>query len=273
MTFDGEELGLLGSSYFLRHPTVDLEKVRAMVNLDMIGRLSQERLTIFGVPSAKEFRPIVHSAAEAAGLEYEAPGTNAGYFSSSDHFSFYRKDIPVLFAFTGMHKQYHQPEDDWELIDGEGAVRLLQMMHAVTRELANMETGPAFVSEEEQEEEAAATQPADETEEQAAREGRARGGLKVGLRIMPDHAYDEGAGLRIEMVIDDGPAARGGIKDGDIIVQIGDEPVTDINSYMGALKKYKPGDEVDVVVKRNEQQLTLKIKLGASRRRPEPNDD
>jgi aminopeptidase YwaD len=272
MTFDGEELGLLGSSHFVKHPTVALDKVRAMINLDMIGRVSQDHLAIFGVPSAKEFRDVVRRAAEAVGLEYEAPGTDAGFFSSSDQFSFYRQGIPVLFAFTGVHKQYHQPEDDWELIDGEGAVKLLQMMYTVTHELANMETGPVFVSEEEQQEEAT-TQPADEKEDEAHQERPARGGLAVGLRIMPDYAYDGGAGLRVEMVIDNGPAAKGGMKDGDIIVRIADDPVANIYSYMEALNKYKPGDEVDVVVQRDGKEVTLKIKLEASRRRSKPKDD
>ncbi len=271
MTFDGEEQGLLGSKHFVQHPTIDLKKVPAMVNLDMIGRLNLQQLTIFGVPSGKEFRDIVQRAAEGAGLEYAAPGTNAGFFGASDHFSFYRQNIPVLFAFTGVHKQYHQPEDDWELIDADGAVKVLEMMYTVTGELANMETGPAFVSEEEQEKEAT-TQPA-EKEDEADQEPPARGRARLRLGVMPDLAYDQGTGVRVEMVMDGGPAAKGGIKDGDVIVRIADEPVTDINSYMDALKKHEPGDEVEVAVKRDDQQLTLKIKLEASRRRARPNDD
>jgi hypothetical protein len=271
MTFDAEEQGLLGSKHFVEHPTVSLDKVRAMVNLDMIGRLRRNELTIFGVPSGKELRDIVQRAAEAAGLEYAAPGTNAGFFGASDHFSFYRQGIPVLFAFTGVHKQYHQPEDDWELIDGDGAAKLLGMMYTVTSELANMETGPAFVSEEEQEKEAA-TQPAEEKPEDVERERPPRGGLTVRLGIMPDPADDAGTGLRIDTVIDNGPAAKGGMKDGDVIVRIADDPVTDIRSYMAVLRKYKPDDEVDVVVKRGDQQVTLKIKLEVSRRHAQPKD-
>ncbi|MFQ5807122.1 MAG: M28 family peptidase [Phycisphaerae bacterium] len=271
MTFEAEELGLLGSKHFLEHPTVALDEVRAMINLDMIGRLNQERLTLFGVPTGKEFGAILRSAADPAALEFKTPGTNAGYFGSSDHFAFYRKEIPVLFAFTGVHKQYHRPEDDWELIDGEGATKLLQTMHAVVSELANMEAGPTFVSQEEQEEEAT-TRPAEEREEEVAQERPDRRRPRVRLGFMPDYTNEEG-GLLVDAVIPGGPAQKGGMKDGDRIVRIGEYTISDMYSYMDTLKNFKAGDEVEVIVERDGKQVTLKIKLEASRRRPRPDDE
>ena len=144
IAFSAEEMGLLGSAQFVEHPTLALKDVRAMVNFDMIGRLSADKFTIYGLPSGKEFEKLVDRAAEQAGIKYRAPAGGSGMFGASDHASFYDHDIPVLFPFTGVHKQYHSPEDDWELIDAEGAAKILTMFHSVVRDLANLESGPTF---------------------------------------------------------------------------------------------------------------------------------
>jgi hypothetical protein len=274
MTFDGEELGLLGSKHFVRHPTIELQNVRTMINFDMIGRINRNHLTVFGVPSGREFRELLENAAEAAGLEYEAPGLDTGLFSCSDHWPFFRQDIPVLFPFTGIHKQYHQPEDDWELIDSEGAARLLQMIHAVTSQVANMEAGPAFVSKEERER-PAATRPAEPEEPKEAQEDKRHPHPRrpvVRLGIMPD-LTGEAHGLRVEAVMPNGPAQKAGIKDGDCIIKIAAHDVTDVYSYMDALRDRQPGDEVEVVVARDHEKITLKIKLEAAPRRSRPEND
>ncbi|MBU0617062.1 MAG: M28 family peptidase [Planctomycetes bacterium] len=282
MTYDAEELGLLGSHHFLEHPTVEPENIVAMVALDMIGRLNQDRFAIYGVGSGKEFRELLDAPAEKLELTFKAPASGSGWFGGSDHHSFYLKDIPVLFVFTGIHKQYHTPEDDWELIDGEGATKVLQLMHPVISEIASMGERPTFVSAAEEEaardaqkEDEPQVEAGEETdEERAADERPARPGRpRASLRIIPDHAYDGDGGFRVLSVIQDGPAAKAGMKDGDLIVRIADEPVSDIDSYMDALKQHEPGDQVEVVVKRGEEQVKLKVTLGESRRRPEPKDD
>ncbi|GAG27603.1 unnamed protein product, partial [marine sediment metagenome] len=141
IAFDAEEMGLLGSRHFVRNPTVELDQIPAMLNLDMIGRLSQKKFTIFGIPTGEEFPELVEKAAEERGLEYKA---SRGMFGGSDHASFARHDIPALFFFTGMHKEYHQPQDDWELIDAEGATQILELSHDILVHLADMEEGPTF---------------------------------------------------------------------------------------------------------------------------------
>ena len=281
MAFDAEERGLLGSKHFVAHPTVELANVRAMINFDMIGRLDLDKLTIWGLTSAAEFPELVRAAADAAGLSYRAPATDSIQFGASDHFSFYRKDIPVLFPFTGVHKHYNTPEDDWQRIDADGAVRILQMMHAVIGELAGMQTGPTFVAKKEERElrdklerEGVADLDHEDVSEpeQPVNRHRSRRDLRVRLGIMPDFAAEEGTGLRVEAVMEDGPAAKYGLEDGDVITRIGGHAVTDIYSYMDALRKHQPGDEVEVALQRDGKPLTLKVRLEASRRRSEPED-
>jgi hypothetical protein len=282
MTYDAEELGLLGSSYFVDHPTVALDHIVAMVNLDMIGRLRQDQFAIYGVGSAKEFPGLLDAPAHQLALSFQAPTSGSGFFGASDHHSFYLKHIPVLFAFTGVHDQYHTPEDDWELIDGEGATKVLRLLYPVISEIANMNERPTFVSAEQEQAAREAQQedvhPAetgeDVEEHQPADERPARPSRpSASLRIVPDHAYDGVDGLRVLSVIVDGAAAKAGLKDGDLIVRIADQPVRDISSYMEALGQHAPGDEVEVVVKRGGEQVQLKVTLDQSQRRPKPKND
>jgi aminopeptidase YwaD len=282
MTYDAEELGLLGSRYFVDHPTVELEQIVAMVALDMIGRLNLGQFAIYGVGSGKEFRELLDASAEKTPLSFQAPASGSGWFGGSDHHSFYVKNIPVMFVFTGIHKQYHTPEDDWQLIDGDGAIEVLQLIHPVINNLANMAERPTFVSAAEEEaareaqkEEEPQADVEEETEKERAADQRPARPSRpsASLGIVPDHAYDRDDGFRILSVTENGPAAKAGIKDGDLIVRIADEPVNNIYSYMDALKAHEPGEEVEVVVKRGEEQLKLKVTLDESRRRPEPKDD
>ncbi len=278
MTFDGEELGLLGSRHFVDEPTVELEKIRAMINFDMIGRLGNNQFTIFGTGSGKEFRPLLKKAAENLDISYHAPSSDTRFMGGADHFSFYVKDIPVMFAFTGMHAQFHLPTDDWELIDDDGAVKIMRLMHPVIAELANLTTGPVFVPKDEEAEE-----PAEETEtpmdaDQETDTDKAdddaystrrinRGELKVRIGIIPDSAF-KGSGLRAASVIDKTPAAAAGMRDGDTIISIAGKAVSDIQTYVAAVRSHNPGDTVEVVIKRESKELTLKVKLEKARKRP-----
>jgi len=284
ITFDGEELGLLGSRHFADNPTVKIEKIRAMLNFDMIGRMSNDNFTLFGAGSGKEFRGLLENSSQAQDITYRDPRTDSRGASGSDAFSFYIKDIPTMFAFTGIHKLYHMPGDDWELIDDEGAVKILQFLHPVILALADMTEGPEFVAADDEPESphhlwevAPPTNaaPTDDEKPTTAVPKAQRGAvLSVSMRVIPDMAYDQGDGLHVMSPIKGGPAQQAGMKDDDLIVRIGDERITDIYSYMEALKTYEPNDVADVVVQRDGKEVALKVTLGkAQKRRPSGDQD
>lgn len=272
MTFSAEELGLLGSEHYSNNPTVPIDHIKAMINFDMIGRLNQNKLTIEGLDTATEFAPLINAAAASAGLKFSAPGTDDGFFGRSDQASFYHKNIPVLFTFTGEHKQYHKPDDDWELIHHEGAVRLLSMWYPLIDHIANMTDGPTFQKPEKKDAgpvAAADTSGGDKGDKKAAT--TAAGGSdtarpsmpRVRLGIMPSYNEDGKPGMLIDGVAEKGSAHDAGMKDGDRILKIGKFKVSNIQTYMGALSELNPGDEVDIVVDRAGQEVTLKAKLTA----------
>jgi hypothetical protein len=277
ITFSGEELGLLGSEHFVTHPTLALKNIRAMVNFDMIGRLNQHKFTIYGVGSGKEFVELLRQAAEQAGVEYRALSGGGGMFGASDHSSFYSHDIPVLFPFTGVHKQYHQPEDDWELIDAAGATRVLTMFHETVRALASLETGPTFVTlpkggEEEEEEEPPikpAAEHAKEAQADAAKPEKSHTGGEIGRRgrpqvrlgIAPEYSATSQPGVVAATVADGGAAKAAGMLEGDRIIRIGEHPIKDMYGYMEAMREAEPGQTLEVVVVRKDEEVTLKVKL------------
>lgn len=277
ISFSAEEMGLLGSKHFVAHPTVALKDVRMMINLDMIGRLSQDKFTIFGAPSADEFPELLRRAAERADVKYRAATGNT---LGSDHSKFYEAGIPYLFPITGVHKQYHHPDDDWELIDAPGAARILDMLHEIVRTVADMEDGPTFrrivvrarpedlvmkpAAEHEKENldnEIGADGSKQRGEDRAPRRPRVR------LGIAPDFSRTDQPGLVADTVMEGGPAKAAGMKDGDRVMRIGEQPISDIYSYMDVLADLKPGQTVDVVVVRDGKEITLKVKLEASRGR------
>ncbi len=270
MTFDAEELGLLGSKHFVEDPTIDLANIVAMINFDMIGRAENQNLTVFGTASGDTFSDELASAAEAVGLYYQAPVPAGTIFRQSDHASFYDEDIPVMFGSTMLHPQYHQPEDDWELVDSEGAVQLLEAMGRVVASIANAEEPPAFAQLEQDR-----SRPRDRlaaARERAADSGGARSVEGAGesrgddapamprvrLGIVPSYD-DPGPGLLVQSVAPDTPAAKGGMKDGDRIVKIATSDVTDIYGYMSAVRALRPGDSAEIVVQRGPDQVTLKV--------------
>lgn len=269
--FSAEELGLYGSRAFVRKPTVPLSAVKAMINFDMVGRLDLDSFTVFGVPSAAEFAPLVDREAKRLGLEYRAPKSLVG---NSDHAAFLAEEIPYLFPFTGMHSQYHRPEDDVELIDGEGGAKVVRMFDGIIRELATCEHAPAF------------TQPSDDVDPNEAPPAPAFGDPnaqpattrtntrdEVGatemprarLGIIPDYTADGKPGVVVATVVDGGAARAAGIRDGDRIIRIGDRDIKDIYGYMDAMKGRKPDESVEVRVARGADELTLTVKLLAAR--------
>ncbi len=244
IAFTAEEMGLLGSAHFVEDPVVPLEQIRAMINLDMIGRLRHDHLTLFGVPTADEFPRLVAAAAEDAGLTCDTPPTESRLFGASDHMSFYRKNIPVLFAFTGMHRQYHRPPDDWERINPAGAVRVLTMIRELATSLADMTEGPHFA------------QPAQATFEEA----EAPGMPDVRLGFAPD-PQDDGPGVLLSEVVPDGPCDQAGLKPGDRIIRIDGRKLRNLVHYMTIAHQHKPGDEITCVVRRGDRELTVKLRF------------
>lgn len=271
IAFSGEEMGLLGSKHYVQNPTVELSKIRAMINFDMIGRLSNNKFDVWGIPSGKEFEDIVRRAAEPLGIKYGAPSVKADLFGRSDHASFHKKGIPVLFPCTNTHKQYHKPDDDTELIDAEGAVRIIEMTHAVLTELVNMTDGPTFVSDEAPAAPSSSpsSSPSDAApqDQQTASKGDDKAPPRPGVRMGIGPSYDDkGPGVLADSVMEDSAAQKGGMKAGDRIVEIDKRNIDSIYTYMDVLQRYKPGDEIEVIVERGGQRVSLKIKLeGRSR--------
>lgn len=272
VTFSAEEMGLLGSKHLVEDPPVRLEDLRAMINFDMIGRLHQDKFTVFGVPSSPDFATIVADAAAAQGIRYRAAG---GITGNSDHAPFYQHGIPYLFAITGLHKEYHHPNDDWELIDAAGATRVLAMFHQITRTLANLEQGPVFheqteppAPEDELKQPAAEHEPPPAASAGLAQDAPAPGGddpppsrPRVSMRVAPDVSGGAGDGLVIDLVVPGGPAQQAGMQAGDRIIRIAGEEIRDVYGYMEVLAGHPPDEVVDVVVVRAGAELTLRVKL------------
>ncbi len=273
VAFDAEELGLLGSSHFVEHPTLLLENIRGMINLDMIGRLDLDQFVVLGTATAQEFGPLVERAAADVGLACRTPGGTGG--GGSDHAPFIRQHIPSLFLFTGTHVEYHQPEDDWGTLDAEGAVKLLQMSHDILTELANMPAGPIFTEPVRQPEEEPPIKPGIEERNEAAGEfaaaaqtqpamDAAPAGPGMRLGIVPRPVGDGTPGLLVLSVVDGGPAKAAGLQDGDRILKIGSDEVVDHFAYMRILKTTRPGDEAEVVIQRRGETKTLRVRWPAA---------
>jgi hypothetical protein len=232
--FSGEELGLYGSKYFTEHPTTDLSKVDYMINMDMVGRLNDSThvLTIGGYGTSLSWSTILPSKEKSFSIKFDSSGVGP-----SDHTSFYRKNIPVLFFFTGTHKDYHKPGDDVDKINFPGELQIVKYIFKVI-EASDRMSKLAFL----------------QTREQPM--GTMR--FPVSLGIMPDYAFN-GIGVRADGIVDGKIAQKAGIQAGDVIVQLGDYKFSDVVSYMGVLNKFKKGDATKVKVMRGKQELTFDI--------------
>jgi hypothetical protein len=245
--FGGEELGLLGSKHYTENPTVDLDKVQLMVNLDMVGRLDEEKnVYLGGVPTAyglsETLQPFFDtSELKVTSYEHTASGVRS-LFSRSDHYNFYKKNVPSLFFFTGIHQDYHSPRDEANLVNYKGLKLISDLAEKVIDNVANRNDRIEFKALPKLEE---------ESEQMPAR-------MKVSLGVMPDYAH-AGTGLKIDSVIDDRPAKKSGMKDGDIVLKIKDTDITDIYKYMEALSTIEPGSTVKVIIKRNNDEVSLDV--------------
>jgi len=235
MAFSGEEMGLLGSNYFTKHPTIDLTKANYMLNMDMVGRLKQDStLAVYGVGTS----PILKQVVKANNSKFKIIEKESGV-GPSDHTSFYNSDIPVLHFFTGQHEDYHKPGDDTEKLNYEG-----------------METISAYIIDIISDLDDNGKLPFRKTKNESEDVPR----FKVGLGVIPDYLYD-GKGMRIDGVSEDKPAEKAGLQKGDIVVKLGDSLVTDMMSYMRALSTFDNGDKTKVTVKRGDDEVEAEIEF------------
>jgi Peptidase family M28/PDZ domain/PA domain len=239
-SFAGEELGLLGSAAWVKDPTRPLEKAVAMLNMDMIGRIKDDKVYIGGVGTGSTLKPILEQAQAKSGLKIEY---SAGGYAASDHTSFVAKKIPVLFFFSGLHSDYHKPSDTWEKINAESAARLLDLISTTGLQLADAPDRPAFVV-------VAEERPA----------GGSGGGYGPYFGSIPDFGQTEN-GVKFSDVRPGSPAAKAGLKAGDVLIQFGDKPIKNLYDFTDALRRSKVGEVVEVKVLREGQPVSASVKL------------
>ena len=238
VAFSGEEMGLLGSTYYVKHPVRPLTTTYAMLNLDMVGRLGDRKLAVFGTETAKEFPALLDSVTTQD--QMPVSGTGDGY-GSSDHESFYTQNIPVLHFFSGMHEDYHRTTDDWQKIDLNGLVRIAGVAADMAERLATRTASLTYVKVE-------------------ARRPIAGGGYGAYLGTIPDMTESPG-GVRLSGVRAGSPAEEAGLKGGDVLIQLGDHVVKNLYDMTDALNAYKPGDTVTLVFLRDGQRTEGKATL------------
>ncbi|MDZ7877928.1 MAG: M20/M25/M40 family metallo-hydrolase [Saprospiraceae bacterium] len=233
MCFSGEELGLIGSKKFTEKPNFALEKVNYMINMDMIGRYSADKgLIVQGVGTSPLWVKMLEYIPTDIKIVQDSSGVGP-----SDYTSFYLKKLPVLGFFTGGHSDYHKPSDDADKINYEGEKTVLTYIARVV--------------------EATCTFPKMEYSETKQPQNQARS-FKVTMGIMPDYAFDK-KGLRIDGVTDGKPAAKAGLKAGDVILKMGDNDIADVYGYMDALGKFKKGETTKVIVLRGAESISFDI--------------
>ncbi len=233
ITFSGEEMGLLGSNFFTKNPTLDLGQVSYMFNLDMVGRLREDKtLSVSGTGTSPIWPQVLNASNPGFKLVLNESGVGP-----SDHTSFYLSDIPVLHFFTGQHEDYHKPTDDAEKLNYEGMRLISTYLLSLVQELDD-------------DQKLAFRKTKNESEEVPR--------FKVALGVIPDYLFD-GKGMRIDGISEDKPAQKAGLQKGDIVVQLGDSTVVDMMSYMRALSAFEPGDTTTVHVRRNDQSLKASI--------------
>lgn len=241
MAFTGEERGLLGSAYYVRNPRFALESTVAMFNLDMVGRLSDDKLIVYGTGTAKEFDPLVDALGAKLGLKLTK---HEGGFGPSDHSSFYAKKIPVLHLFTGTHSDYHRPSDDADKLNIVGMRKVADYLMECVDATNASEKRPEYVEIKKVE---------------MIGDGDSD---RPYLGTIPDFASN-GEGLALTGVAPGGPAAKAGVMGGDVIVQIGMTKIRGIEDLEVALRQNKPGDKVKISVKRGDKTLELEATLTA----------
>lgn len=241
MAFNAEELGLLGSSHTVNNFPVDVESVVAMINMDMIGRVNEDKdLTIIGTGTSSIWEDLLN---ELNTYDFKLKFNSDG-FGGSDHQSFTLKEVPVLFFFTGIHSDYHRPSDDWDKINLEGQKNILHYIYSVVKDLDGRSERPDYVKV-----------------EREAHGGRG-GYSKVYVGTIPEFGW-QGEGFKLGGVSEGGPAQKAGLQSGDIMIKFGDKKVANIYDFMYAMQEHKPGDVVKVIVLRDGKEKEFDITLEA----------
>ncbi len=244
IAFSGEELGLHGSKYFVSNPPIDLSSVRYMINMDMVGRLndSSKTITVGGYGTS----PLWGTLYGLTGRQKLYSGDLRFVFDSSgtgpsDHTSFYMKDLPVLFYFTGLHGDYHKPSDDFEKINFMGQLQIVKHIFSLVENTADRDEKIAFTKT---------------RERQTTTSAR----FSVTMGIMPDYTFS-GVGVRADGISEGRPAQKAGLKTGDVIIALGEHNITTVESYMQALAKFKKGDKTTVVYQRGNEKLSTQVEF------------
>jgi hypothetical protein len=242
IAFSGEEAGLLGSDYYVKNPLFPLASTYAMVNMDMIGRLRQERLLVYGSATAAEFPALLDSLNGTAYFDLHYSGDGWG---RSDQSSFYGAGKPVLFLFTDLHEDYHRTTDDWQKINADGLAEVADFTVAIVRTLADRRAPLSFIR---------VAPPAPTSAGTASAYG-------AYLGTVPDMA-DSPGGVKLTGVRAGSPADRAGLKGDDIITMIGDSPVPDLQAMTSALRQHKAGDVVVIRFLRDGTERSVSVTLG-----------
>lgn len=239
IAFSGEELGLYGSKYFVENPTIDLSSITCMINMDMVGRMndSTKTITIGGIGTSPTWGTVVNINQQIPfKIKVDSSGTGP-----SDHATFYRKNIPVLFFFTGLHADYHKPTDDFDKINYEGEKNIIKFIETVVDNLDKEKNKLVFTPT---------------REVQTSTTAR----FSVSMGIMPDYTFS-GNGVKVDGVTEGRAAQKAGIQVGDIVIQLGDHIISSMEAYMQTLGKFKKGDKTHVKIKRGEKLMEAAIEF------------
>jgi hypothetical protein len=248
LEFAGEEIGLLGSAYYAGHPDLPLEKAVAMLNMDMIGRVRDGKVYIGGAGTGTNLRPMLEQAVPKYHLNADL-SDNAGFEGSSDHVNFVAKQVPALFFFSGLHADYHKPSDTWDKIDAPDAAKVLDLVADLTDTLRATAARPEFVHV------APASRP-----EMAGGPVGGTSGYGPYFGSVPD--FGEGPkGVKFADVREGSPAAKAGLKAGDVMVEFDGKPIENLYDFTYALRAKQPGDVVKVKVLRGAAPIEATVTL------------
>ncbi|HVG22418.1 MAG TPA: M28 family peptidase, partial [Blastocatellia bacterium] len=249
IAFSGEELGLLGSGAYTKAPLAPLASTVAMLNMDMVGRLRNGSLFVGGVGTSPSWKPLLEKLNEAKGATASSPGNGSQSrfqlglgqdgFGPSDHQSFYVRDVPVLFFFTGTHDDYHKPSDTADKINSEGVAQVAEYVREIAVSVANEPQRIAF----------------NRVKVESKPTG---GGFRVYLGTVPNYS-DQSDGMKLDGVRPGSPAERAGLRAGDVVVRLGKTPIKNVYDYTYALGELRAGEEVEIVIRRDGREMTLKV--------------
>jgi Zn-dependent M28 family amino/carboxypeptidase len=232
MSFSGEEMGLLGSNYFVKNATIPVDSINYMINMDMVGRLKDSTLAVYGVGTSPIFKQVLNAHNDGFKIKENESGVGP-----SDHTSFYLNDVPVLHFFTGQHEDYHKPTDDFDKLNYKGMNQVSDYIFNIITDL-------------------------DDNGELAFRKTKNESDktprFTVTLGVVPDYMYD-GKGMRIDGVSEEKPAQKAGLQKGDVVIQMGEHKVEDMMGYMKALSKFKKGDTTTVKVQRGNELIDAAV--------------